>query len=98
MLKSIFDFLYSSILIFVLVAVYMQVSMYSVVEFTDEDGAVAIVPTSWLGTGSKKGQCSWPPVEHTLHDVHKLMPALSSWKLYPMRELYRDGKDFEFLI
>ena len=67
-------------------------SGFVIVSFVNEDGAVAIVPCSWLIHGS---QVLWPPAElkgHINRMVREeVMPQLD-WQALPVKVFWKRGK------
>lgn len=67
--------------------------MFLLVEFT-ESKELAIIPDNWIDSQGR--QCAlWPPFKNTVKLVRAVItkePPLESWKSYPIRELYRNGK------
>lgn len=65
--------------------------MYLLVEFTDHH-ELAVIPDNWL-EGTKCGL--WPPYKNPTRvnrAVIQREPATDSWKAYPIRVFYKDGK------
>ena len=68
-----------------------SLAMFLLVEFTD-NAELAVIPDNWLdGT-----RCAvWPPFKspsRLIKAVYSREPPLASWKSYPIRVLYKHGK------
>ena len=65
--------------------------MYLLVEFTD-NSELAVVPDSWL----EGSHCAvWPPYKSSTRLIKAVIhkePPTESWKAYPIRVLYKNGK------
>lgn len=71
--------------------------MYLVVEFT-EDNELAVIPEEWR---SGLDCAFWPPYKSStriMNAVTQNEKPGSSWKVFPMRELYRSGMFYSFLV
>lgn len=63
-----------------------QFAMYSLVEFADENGGIAAVPSSWITTC--KTTCLWPPVPAAAAKfIKSKRPPFQNWKPVPIEIL-----------